>query len=78
MTTRVFRRQDSVLFHDDIYYNVRYGNIESTHEQVIAAAKMAEIHDSIMAMPHQYRTAVGERGLKLSGTAARGGSGRSA
>ena len=59
--------QDSVLFHNTIFYNLQYGNIHAASEEVIAAAKMADIHDSILRMPHQYDTQVGERGLKLSG-----------
>ena len=59
--------QDSVLFHNTIFYNLQYGNIHAAPEEVIAAAKMADIHDSILRMPHQYDTQVGERGLKLSG-----------
>lgn len=59
--------QDCVLFHNDITHNIKYGNIESNPEQVIEAAKMAEIHDSIVAWPQGYDTQVGERGLKLSG-----------
>lgn len=59
--------QDSVLFHDTIRYNINYGNFEATEEKVIAASKLAELHDSILKWPNQYDTQVGERGLKLSG-----------
>ncbi|XP_025835797.1 ATP-binding cassette sub-family B member 7, mitochondrial [Agrilus planipennis] len=59
--------QDSVLFHDTIFYNLHYGNLKATKDQVIEAAKMAELHDSIVTWPHGYDTQVGERGLKLSG-----------
>lgn len=59
--------QDSVLFHDTIRHNLHYGDLCADEEQVIQAAKMAEIHDSIMKWPQQYETQVGERGLKLSG-----------
>jgi ATP-binding cassette subfamily B (MDR/TAP) protein 7 len=59
--------QDSVLFHDTIFYNVQYGDMTATEEQVHKAADMAEMHSVIMNMPKQYRTQVGERGLKLSG-----------
>jgi len=59
--------QDSVLFHDTIMYNIRYGNVRASTEKVYDVAKMAEIHDAILNMPQQYNTEVGERGLKLSG-----------
>lgn len=60
--------QDLVLFNDTIYYNISYGNIAcSSKEDVIAAAKIAHVHDAIMRMPNGYDTVVGERGLKLSG-----------
>ena len=59
--------QDSVLFHDTIFHNIKYGNLECTAEDVFKAAKMADMHDAIQHMPHKYDTQVGERGLKLSG-----------
>jgi ABC-type transport system involved in Fe-S cluster assembly fused permease/ATPase subunit len=59
--------QDTVLFHESIYYNIHYGNLEATHEQVMEAARKAHLHDTIMQFPNQYDTIVGERGLKLSG-----------
>lgn len=59
--------QDTVLFNDTIFYNISYGNPEATAEQVYEAAKKAQIHDAIIAMPDGYNTIVGERGLKLSG-----------
>jgi ABC-type transport system involved in Fe-S cluster assembly fused permease/ATPase subunit len=59
--------QDTVLFNDTIYYNIRYGRPEATREEVIAAAKAAHIHDFIESTPDKYETMVGERGLKLSG-----------
>jgi ATP-binding cassette subfamily B (MDR/TAP) protein 7 len=59
--------QDSVLFHDTIFYNIKYGNVSATDEQIYEAAKLADIHNSIMAMPKKYDTQVGERGLVLSG-----------
>ncbi|BBN06323.1 ATP-binding cassette, subfamily B, heavy metal transporter [Marchantia polymorpha subsp. ruderalis] len=59
--------QDTVLFNDTIYYNIHYGNMAATEEEVYKAAKQAAIHDVIMGFPEQYRTRVGERGLKLSG-----------
>ena len=59
--------QDAVLFNDTIYYNIAYGNIEATKEEVISAAQNADIHDFISTLPDGYETIVGERGLKLSG-----------
>ncbi|EQC31237.1 ATP-binding cassette, subfamily B (MDR/TAP), member 7 [Saprolegnia diclina VS20] len=59
--------QDTVLFNESIYYNIHYGNLKATKEQVIQAAKVAQIHDAIERFPEGYETKVGERGLKLSG-----------
>ncbi|XP_065584839.1 iron-sulfur clusters transporter ABCB7, mitochondrial-like isoform X2 [Artemia franciscana] len=59
--------QDTVLFHNTIYYNLAYGNFKASPEEVFAAARMAGIHDSVISWPKGYDTEVGERGLKLSG-----------
>jgi ABC-type transport system involved in Fe-S cluster assembly fused permease/ATPase subunit len=59
--------QDTVLFNDTIRYNIAYGRDEATEADVIAAARAAQLHDFIMRLPQGYDTAVGERGLKLSG-----------
>jgi len=59
--------QDTVLFNDTIKYNIKYGKMEATDEEVENAAKLADIHESIMEFPQGYATVVGERGLKLSG-----------
>uniref|UniRef100_A0A8C5V2D3 Iron-sulfur clusters transporter ABCB7, mitochondrial n=1 Tax=Microcebus murinus TaxID=30608 RepID=A0A8C5V2D3_MICMU len=59
--------QDAVLFHNTIYYNLLYGNISASPEEVYAVAKLAGLHDAILRMPRGYDTQVGERGLKLSG-----------
>lgn len=59
--------QDTVLFNDTIYYNIRYGRPDASREEVEAAARAAHIHDFILRLPDGYRTEVGERGLKLSG-----------
>ncbi|XP_072914032.1 iron-sulfur clusters transporter ABCB7, mitochondrial [Hemitrygon akajei] len=59
--------QDAVLFHNTIFYNLQYGNINAKAEEVYHVAKIAGLHDSILKMPHGYNTQVGERGLKLSG-----------
>ena len=59
--------QDTVLFNDTIFYNICYGRPDCTREEVEQAARLARIHDFIMTLPLGYETAVGERGLKLSG-----------
>ena len=59
--------QDTVLFNDTIYYNIAYGRAHATRDEVIKAARDAQIHDFIMLLPDTYDTRVGERGLKLSG-----------
>ncbi|XP_070808061.1 iron-sulfur clusters transporter ABCB7, mitochondrial [Pituophis catenifer annectens] len=59
--------QDAVLFHNTIFYNLQYGNINASVEDIYAVAKLAGIHDAILRMPNGYNTQVGERGLKLSG-----------
>jgi len=59
--------QDCVLFHDTIRYNVHYGNLVASDDEVIRAVEMANLHDAIINMPNQWNTLVGERGLKLSG-----------
>jgi ATP-binding cassette subfamily B protein len=59
--------QDTVLFNDTIYYNIAYGRPGATPAQIEEAARLARIHDFIMASPDGYQTTVGERGLKLSG-----------
>lgn len=60
-------QQESFLFNDSILDNIRYGHAEATMEQVIAAAKAANAHGFISAMPEGYNTIVGERGVRLSG-----------
>ncbi|MEO0400972.1 MAG: ABC transporter ATP-binding protein/permease [Pseudomonadota bacterium] len=59
--------QDTVLFNDTIRYNIAYGRDDASEADVVAAAKAAQIHDFVEALPEGYETAVGERGLKLSG-----------
>lgn len=59
--------QDTVLFNDSILYNIRYAKIDASERAVEEAAKQAQIHDKIMQFPDKYNTAVGERGLRLSG-----------
>ncbi len=59
--------QDTVLFNDTIYYNIAYGRPTASREEVIAAARSAQIHHFIEQLPDGWQTLVGERGLKLSG-----------
>lgn len=60
--------QDSVLFHNSIYYNVAYGRLNASRDEVLKAIELADLQTSIDAMPDGLDTQVGERGLKLSGT----------
>ena len=60
-------QQDVFLFADTIGNNIRYGRPEATMEEIVEAAKRAEIYDDIMAMPEGFDTYVGERGTLLSG-----------
>jgi ABC-type multidrug transport system fused ATPase/permease subunit len=59
--------QDTVLFHESIGYNIQYGDLTASWDEVIEASKKAQIHDTIMSFSDGYDTIVGERGLKLSG-----------
>lgn len=59
--------QDTILFNDSIKYNIKYGRLDASDDDVIEAARAAEIHDKIMKFTKKYDTEVGERGLKLSG-----------
>lgn len=59
--------QDSVLFSESVEMNIRMGNPEASDEEVIAAAKAANAHEFISALPQGYATPVGEKGVKLSG-----------
>jgi len=59
--------QDTVLFNDTIRYNLAYGRVDALQDDIEAAAKMADIHETILRFPTGYDTVVGERGLKLSG-----------
>jgi len=59
--------QDTVLFNDTIHYNIAYGRDDATEADIVKAARSAQIHDFISALPDGYQTTVGERGLKLSG-----------
>lgn len=59
--------QDPMLFHRSLMENVRYGRLDATDEEVIAAARQAHAHEFIMESEGQYESLVGERGVKLSG-----------
>ena len=59
--------QDTVLFNDTIHYNISYGDPKASEDDIINAAKNADIHDFVIGLPDGYKTLVGERGLKLSG-----------
>jgi ATP-binding cassette subfamily B protein len=59
--------QDTVLFNETILYNIQYGNLKASLDEVKQAAKMAHIYDFIESLPEGWQTVVGERGLKLSG-----------
>jgi len=60
-------QQDVFLFADTIFENIRYGKPDATMEEVVEAAKQAEIYEDILAMPEGFNTYVGERGALLSG-----------
>jgi len=59
--------QDTLLFHESIEYNIGYGKADATRQEIEHAARMAQAHDFIAALPQGYATQVGERGVKLSG-----------
>ena len=59
--------QETLLFNDTIENNIRYGSFNATHEQVVAAAKLANAHDFIVSQPDGYDRVVGEKGFALSG-----------
>ncbi|MCF6211435.1 MAG: ABC transporter ATP-binding protein/permease [Gammaproteobacteria bacterium] len=59
--------QDTVLFNESVEYNLRYARPDASHAEIIEAARLAQLHDFVSALPEGYDTRVGERGLKLSG-----------
>jgi len=59
--------QDTVLFNQSIFHNIHYANHDASMDEVIDAARVANIHEFIQSLPDGYETIVGERGLKLSG-----------
>ncbi len=60
-------QQDVYLFAGTVLENIRYGKLDASEEEIIAAAKKANAHDFIMALPKGYATDIGQRGVKLSG-----------
>ncbi len=73
VTLRSLRRnigivqQDVYLFSGTVLENIRYGKLNASEAEIIAAAKSANAHDFIMALPNGYATDIGQRGVKLSG-----------
>ncbi len=59
--------QEPMLFHRSLMENIRYGRIKASDEEVVKASKDAHAHDFILEKPLQYKSLVGERGIKLSG-----------
>lgn len=59
--------QETILFNDTVEENIRYGNQNATHEEVVQAAKLANAHEFIMSQPGGYQRTVGEKGFALSG-----------
>ncbi len=59
--------QETFLFSDSVYYNIAYGRVGASTDEVIHAARLAHAHDFIQACPEGYQTLVGERGVRLSG-----------
>lgn len=60
-------QQDVYLFAGTVADNIRYGKLDASQEEIVAAAKKANAHDFIMALPEGYATDIGQRGVKLSG-----------
>ena len=60
-------QQDVFLFGGTIYENILYGRLDATYDEVIEAAKGANIYDYVMSLPDGFDTEIGERGVKLSG-----------
>jgi len=59
--------QDTPLFHADVWHNLRYGRLDATDEEILAAARKAKVHEAVSRLPDGYKTTVGERGLMISG-----------
>ncbi len=59
--------QDTFLFHDTLYENIRYGRLDATRQEIESAARQAYIHDFIQTLPEGYDTRIGDKGCRLSG-----------
>lgn len=59
--------QETFLFHDTIFKNIKFGRLDATEEEIYAAARTAFAHDFIMAQPQGYKTVIGDKGCLLSG-----------
>ena len=59
--------QEPIMFNNTIGYNITYGRSRATKQEMVAAAKMANLYDFIITLPQKFNTNVGERGVKLSG-----------
>lgn len=59
--------QEPLLFHRSIYENIAYGRPDATEDEVLSAAKLANVDEFVTDLPKGYKTLVGERGIKLSG-----------
>lgn len=59
--------QETMLFSGTVAFNIRYGRLDATEEEIVAAAKAANAHEFIMGLPEGYETKIGERGSSLSG-----------
>lgn len=59
--------QETILFNDTVANNIAYGHNDASRDAVIEAARRANAHEFIMAMPEKYETVIGERGVRLSG-----------
>jgi subfamily B ATP-binding cassette protein MsbA len=59
--------QQTILFNDTVRNNISYGNLKSTEQEILEAAKAANAHDFIKRLPQGYETIIGEQGVKLSG-----------
>jgi ATP-binding cassette subfamily B protein len=59
--------QDAALFNDTIASNIGYARAGASHDEIVAAARAAQLHDTIIALPEGYDSPVGERGVKFSG-----------
>lgn len=62
-----FIPQNPILFHRTVAENIKYGKLDATDDEIVQAAKLAHIHDTIMEMPFGYETICGEMGSNLSG-----------